>query len=108
MNADEIRHGVQSRPHRSQLRHPSAMTIDAFGERIGFLAPVRFDIADDHVASGRQFAPRGFKHGEGLAHPRRHAEKNFQPAAMLLRFVTLDCGEKRIGIRAVVVHHSLG
>jgi hypothetical protein len=49
----------------------------ALGERVGFLASVRFDVADDHVASGGEFASGGLEHGVGLADAGAHAEEHF-------------------------------
>jgi hypothetical protein len=46
-------------------------------ERLGFLAPVRFDPADDNIHA-RSLEPLGlFKHCKRLADPRRVAEINF-------------------------------
>ena len=49
----------------------------ALGERIRFLASVGLDVANDHVASGGEFASRGFEHGEGLADAGAHAKEYF-------------------------------
>ena len=38
----------------------------AGGKRVGFLATVRLDITDDHVAPGGELASRGLEHGVGL------------------------------------------
>ena len=72
-----------------------------FGERVGFLAAMRFDVADDHVASGGKFAPRGFEHGVGLADAGAHAEKNLEPAAFLRGLLALDGTQQRVRIGAV-------
>ena len=45
---------------------------------LGFLAPVRFDPADDHVHARLFQAMRLFEHRVGLADPRRVAEINLQ------------------------------
>ena len=52
-------------------------------ERVGFLASVGFDVTDDHVAPGGEFASGGFEHGVGLADAGGHAEKDLEPAALL-------------------------
>ena len=65
-----------------------------------------FHVADDHVASGLQFAMRGFEHGVGLAHAGAHAEKNLEPPARLRGFLALDGTQQRIGIGAVAITHE--
>ena len=76
------------------------------GERVGFLATVRFDIADDHVASSFQLTLRGLQHGVGLADAGRHAEKNLEPTAFPGGLRALDGTQQRIRIGAVVVSHG--
>jgi hypothetical protein len=78
----------------------------ALGERVRFLASMRFDVADDHVAPGGEFAARGFEHGEGLADARRHAEKDLELAAFLRGLLALQRTQQRIGIGAVAVVHE--
>ena len=51
--------------------------FQAFQQRLGFLAPVRFDPADDHVHAGFFEAMRLFQHRVGLADARGVAEINF-------------------------------
>ena len=59
-------------------------------QRISFLATMRLDITDYQIASSRKFAPRGFEHGVGFPHARRHTKKHFEPTALLRGFLTLD------------------
>jgi hypothetical protein len=70
------------------------------------LRPCIFDVADDHVVFGGEFAPRGFEHGVGLADARRHAEKNLEPSAFLRGLLALKRTQQRIGIGAVAVVHE--
>ena len=51
--------------------------------RLGVLAAVRFDEADDDVDALLLQTPRAFEHGEGLADARRHAEIDLEAAAAL-------------------------
>ncbi len=72
----------------------------SFRQRVGFLASVGFDIADDDVASGRQFAAGGFEHGVGFADARRHAEEDLELAALFFGLLPLQGGEQRVRIGA--------
>ena len=78
----------------------------AFGERVRFLASVRLNVTDDHVAPGGQFASRGIEHGVGLAHAGAHAEKNLKLAAFLRGFLALERTQQRIRIGAVAAVHE--
>src|ERR1035441_7354152 len=66
----------------------------------------RFDVTDDHVAPGGQFASRGLEHGEGLAHAGAHAEKNLKLAAFLRGFLALERTQQHIRIGAVAAVHE--
>ena len=63
----------------------------AFGQRFGFLAAVRFDNADHDLDALLQLLPRSLQHGVGLAHARRHAEKNLELAARWPRLLRASC-----------------
>ena len=64
------------------------------------------DITDDQIAPGGEFTSGGFEHGAGFAYAGRHAEEYFQPTAMLLRFVTVQRGQKRVRIWSVAITHT--
>ena len=70
-------------------------------QRVGFLAPMGFDIADDEVASVFEFALRRFEHRVGFADAGAHAEKHLEPAAFFARGLALDGREQSVGIGAV-------
>ena len=78
----------------------------ALGQRVGFLAPVGFDVTDDDVASGGQFAAGGFEHGVGLADARGHAEEDLQLAALLAGLLLLDGRQQRVGVGPGLVTHG--
>jgi hypothetical protein len=78
-----------------------------FRQRIRFLAPVRFEITDDHLASGGGFSARRLQHGVGLPDAGTHAEKDFEFAATLLGLSPLERGEQRIGVGSGLVRHAV-
>ena len=54
-----------------------------------------FDKADDHIHAFGPALGRRIKHGVGLAHTRRHAQEDFQFAALLARFIFLNGLQQR-------------
>jgi len=99
----EIKFGQR---HAAMFELAAGNFRQTLGERVRFLASVRFDVADDHVAPGGEFAARGLEHGVGLADARRHAEKNLEPSAFLRGLLALKRTQQRIGIGAVAVVHK--
>jgi hypothetical protein len=79
----------------------------ALGQRVGFLAPVGFDVANDDVPPGGQLPAGGFEHGVGLADTRGHAEEDLQLAALLAGIVLLDSRQQRVRVRPGLVTHGL-
>ncbi len=75
--------------------------VEAFEQRSGFAAAMRFGDADHHVRAFIGTAPRGLQHRIGLADARRRAEENLQPAPLTLFFVALQLVEQFIRIGAV-------
>jgi hypothetical protein len=65
-----------------------------------------FHNADYDLTAVRLFLPRGLQHGVGLAHARRHPEKNLQSAATSCRLLALHLREKRIRIRPFGLTHE--
>ena len=93
--------------HSAIFDFPAGNDRQTFGQRVGFLASVRFEVADDDIASGGEFAAGGFEHGVGFAHTGAHAEKNLQaPATGAGRF-TLDGGEEMVRIWTLAFFHKL-
>ena len=84
---------------------PAGNSWQTFGKRVGFLATMRFEVADDDIAPGGEFAAGGFQHGVGLAHAGAHAEENLELAALLAGLVALNRGKQRIGIGTVALGH---
>ena len=74
-------------------------------KRFGFFPAVRFDDADNDLASLRLLLPRGLQHGVGLAHARGHAEENLQLAARSSSFLALYLRENLIRIRPIGLAH---
>ena len=119
--------GVGEFVHQHQLRPPAQRAVEiefrelhapvfagaagqqrqAFGEGVGFLAPVGFEVTDDDVAPGGEFPAGGGEHGVGLAHAGAHAEKDLEPAALCPRGFTLDRRQQRIGIGSVAFGHTV-
>ncbi len=75
--------------------------VEAFEQRRGFTAAMRFGNADHHVRAFVVTAARGLQHCIGFADARRRAEKNLQPASLTFFFVALQLVEQLIGIGAV-------
>ena len=88
------------------FNQPARECRQTFGQRIGFFAAVGFEVADDDIASGGEFAAGGFEHRVGFAHAGAHAEKNLELAATLAGLVALNRGEQRIGIGTVTLGHG--
>ena len=78
----------------------------AGGKRVGFLAPMCLDVANDNIAPSLQFAMRGLQHGVGFADAGAHAEKNLQPSAFHSGFLALDRTQQRIRIGSGLVGHT--
>ena len=78
----------------------------AGGQRVSFLATVRFDVTDDHIPARGQFASRGFQHGEGFADAGAHAEKHLEATTLFTRGIALDGREQGVGIRSFAVVHK--
>ena len=70
--------------------------LEAGQQRLGFLAAVGLDDADDEIDAFAALGLRRLKHFIGLADPRRGAEENLQPAAAFL----LGLSQQRLGRRA--------
>ena len=62
---------------------PSRQDVQSFGERLGVLAAVGLDDADDHIGAFGLPVFAGGEHLVGFADPRRHAEIDPQPSASL-------------------------
>ncbi len=88
--------GVQTREGR-----------DAFGQRIGFLATMSFDIADDDVASGGEFAAGSLKHRVGFADAGSHAEEDLQPSTLGPGILFVQGCQQDIRIGPRTIAHNL-
>ncbi len=67
------------------LDAPARNDLEAGDQRLGLLAAMRLDDADDDVDAFRQPRPRRLQHLVGLADPRCGTEKYLEAAAILLR-----------------------
>jgi len=78
--------------------------LQSLQQRRGILAAVGFRDPDDDVNGLRaQFVRRG-QHRVSLAHTRRRAEENLQPAAAGAVSLSPDLGEQFVGILPGVRH----
>ncbi|SAK84336.1 hypothetical protein AWB82_05666 [Caballeronia glebae] len=71
--------------------------FEAFDERQRFLAPVRFDHADDRLRALVAAAARGLQHREGLAYASGSAEEDLQPSALAFFFLAMEFVEEFVG-----------
>ena len=78
----------------------------SFGERLGFFTSVRLDNANHHFRTLLQSLLRRLQHRVGLAHARRHPEKNLELAARSRDFLAFHLREKRIRIRPFGLAHA--
>ncbi len=75
--------------------------VEPVEQRGGFAAAMRFGDADQYVRTFVVTAACGLQHRVGLAHARRRAKENLQPATLTLFFVALQLVEQFVRIGAV-------
>ena len=75
-------------------------------QKLGFLAAMGLDQCDGHVDTLVVGFARRLQHRVGLAHARRHAEEDLQPAARRLCLGLLERGQQGVGVGSVGVRHS--
>ncbi len=79
--------------------------FEADGERLGLLAAVGFDHADDDIDAQLFLPLRGGEHRIGLADAGRGAEEDFQLAARGAGFLFLHADEEGVGIGTGIACH---
>ena len=91
VDQNELRPALEDRvevhfvePAALVLDPPPRDDFEPFEQRLGLLAAMRLDDADDDIDAFAPLRLRGLQHFIGLADARRGAEKNLQPAAARL------------------------
>ena len=84
--------------------HPRREELESFEQRVGLGPPVRLDISDEHVDSVGLLLAHGLEHRVRLADPSGRAEEYLQLSSTLARFLRLDAGQERLGVRPVGAH----
>jgi hypothetical protein len=76
--------------HTAILNGPTWNGRNALNERVGFLASVGFDVANNDISACLQFPLGRFEHRIGFPHTGTHAEKHLKTAAFPRSFLALN------------------
>ena len=86
------------------IDHPRRKDLEPLEQRVGLGPAVSLDAPDEHVDPVGLLLAHGLQHRVGLADPGGGAEEYLQLSPMVTRFLRLDTGQERLGIRPVVAH----
>ncbi len=76
--------------------------LESLQQRFGFRAAVQLDITDDDIGPIGILLACRFEHRIALAHARRRAEEDLQPAAPVLHLIAAHACEQCVGIRSQI------
>ena len=80
-------------------RAPAGQDLETLEQSLGLGAAVRLDEPDHHVDALALQLARGVEHGVGLAHARRRAEEDLEPAAAAARRLSVGAPDAAPGAR---------
>src|SRR5215813_12845495 len=88
------------------VEHQRRQLLEALQQCRSLGAAVRLEKPDDDVCAPASQRLRRSKHRERLAHTRRGAEEDLEPAARGVGFLLLQLGKKLVWIRALLLHFA--